>query len=250
MSPSDKTWHIVPPNEMRCVWMTAGIISYQLCDREFECDSCPLDAAMRSHGPQPSTGRDDSGGKRAFLSEEKGLRDDRLYSRNHCWTKRMAPDVIQVGIEPGLGNTLLTPKAIVFPSTGQRVFRGQIGLWIVMEGGTLPIESPLDGVIRRTNDQLSGQPHLLSRRPFDDGWLLEMGVEEAAFEGADLINREEAEAKYGLDQDNFLGFLQNAASGGRHPVGVTLADGGQRLRNLVDMIGAEKYLALLKRAFT
>lgn len=37
------------PKEQRCVWMAAGILSYQLCEREFDCDQCPLDKAMRMH---------------------------------------------------------------------------------------------------------------------------------------------------------------------------------------------------------
>ncbi len=40
---------ILPPDELRCVWMSAGILSYQLCDRAFDCDHCALDQAMRPH---------------------------------------------------------------------------------------------------------------------------------------------------------------------------------------------------------
>jgi len=31
----------------RCVWMTAGVVSYRLCNRAFDCDHCPLDRALR-----------------------------------------------------------------------------------------------------------------------------------------------------------------------------------------------------------
>ncbi len=249
MSRSDKTWHIVPPDEMRCIWMAAGIISYQLCDREFECDECPLDAAIRNHLPRHNPARQENGSN-AASPEKEGLRDDRSYSRNHCWMKQISSGLVQMGIEPGLSAALLTPKAVVFPSAGQRIFRGQIGLWIVTEGGTLPVESPLDGIVRSTNHQLAGDPHLLSRRPLDKGWLLEMEVETPALEEAGLISREQAEAKYRADQDKFLVLLQNAVSGGRHPAGVTLADGGQRLRNLVDVVGPDRYLVLLRKAFS
>ncbi len=33
--------------EARCVWMLAGVLSYRLCNRAFECDRCPLDRALR-----------------------------------------------------------------------------------------------------------------------------------------------------------------------------------------------------------
>ena len=32
-----------------CVWMRAGVIRFWLCDRDFDCDNCPLDAALRAH---------------------------------------------------------------------------------------------------------------------------------------------------------------------------------------------------------
>ncbi len=248
MSPSDKTMHIVPPSEMRCVWMAAGVISYQLCDREFECDDCPLDAAIRNHLPR-AVARDHPGGGRAICKVEGRLPDDRLYSRNHCWTKDLGSGLIQVGIEPGLGGALLTPKAIVFPSAGQRVFRGQTCLWIVMEGGTLPVESPLDGVIRSANSQLAKQPHLLGSQSLDDGWLFEMETEASPAKGEDLLGKEQAVVQFAADKDRFLSSLQNAVSGGHHSVGVTLADGGQRLQNVADMIGSSRYFALLRKAF-
>ena len=34
-----------------CVWMRAGVIRFWLCDRDFDCDNCPLDAALRAHRP-------------------------------------------------------------------------------------------------------------------------------------------------------------------------------------------------------
>jgi hypothetical protein len=30
-----------------CVWMQAGVVSYKLCDRRFDCERCPFDMAIR-----------------------------------------------------------------------------------------------------------------------------------------------------------------------------------------------------------
>ena len=249
MSPSDKKWHVVPPEEQRCVWMTAGILSYQLCDRRFECDNCPLDAAIRNRLPRTTPACDESTSRNSMDAGKEVLRDDRLYSRNHCWTKTIDAGLVRVGIEPGLSEALLAPKAIVFPSTGQRIHRGQTCLWIVMEGGTLPVDSPLDGVIRSTNHQLADQPYLLSRQPLDNGWLFELEAEAPVVGKAGLMNRDQADPKYGADQDRFLASLRNAASRDHQSVGPTLADGGQRLQNIADMLGPNRYFALLRKVF-
>jgi hypothetical protein len=36
-----------PAGVLPCVWMSAGLISFKLCDREGECEGCPFDRAMR-----------------------------------------------------------------------------------------------------------------------------------------------------------------------------------------------------------
>jgi hypothetical protein len=36
-----------PPDALPCVWMSAGLVAFKLCDREGECEGCPFDRAMR-----------------------------------------------------------------------------------------------------------------------------------------------------------------------------------------------------------
>jgi hypothetical protein len=36
---------IIPPEEKRCVWMSAGIVPYQLCNRKCDCTDCDIDDA-------------------------------------------------------------------------------------------------------------------------------------------------------------------------------------------------------------
>jgi len=31
-----------------CIWMQAGVIRFWLCDRDYDCQNCPLDAALRA----------------------------------------------------------------------------------------------------------------------------------------------------------------------------------------------------------
>ncbi len=33
-------------SKKRCIWMDAGVIQFKLCDRDFDCRSCPFDQAM------------------------------------------------------------------------------------------------------------------------------------------------------------------------------------------------------------
>lgn len=245
MTSQSNKCHIIPPDELRCIWMSAGILSYQLCDRQFDCDHCPLDAAMRKRYPRLESlpHADPLPG-----SSLEGLRNDRSYSPNHCWVKDIHDNVVRVGIEPGLGMALLGPKTIVLPAEGQRVSRGQTCLWIVMEGGTLPFASPLNGVIRDTNRQLAEKPHLLRVHPLDHGWLFDLELEDPS-KSPDLMTVEQADPKYGQDKAAFASLLANAFEHGRSEVGITLADGGQQLQSVADMLGPSKYFALLRKVY-
>jgi glycine cleavage system H lipoate-binding protein len=248
MTPSNKHFKVVPSDEL-CIWMAAGLLSYQLCDRQFECDSCPLDHALRVRMRQHSTKREEGLGKPAYGALEEPLREDFRYSRNHCWAKQLGANLLKVGIEPGMSAALLTPKTIVFLSRGQSLVRRQACLWIVLEGGTLPLDSPIEGLVRDTNPLLAGEPHLLHFQPFDDGWLYEIEADSAAVEAANFMDWEQASSKYASDKNAFIASLQTSQRKNNPSVGVTLADGGQRLQNTADILGPSRYFDIVRKAF-
>jgi glycine cleavage system H protein len=228
--------------------MTAGILTYRLCDRDFECDKCPLNAALRRQSEQS-----DSSGRSSISSgvnavESRQLRDGYLYSRNHCWVKKVADSLVRVGLEPGLSRALLTPKSFVLPSNGQHIQQRQTCLWIVVEGGTLPFESPCTGTVRAANQRLIGNPHLLLSQPFDDGWFFELEADKS-FQSVDFLDAEDAGLVYASDQSRLQAMLSSACSAGPSRVGITMADGGQPLQNIADVIGPGKYFSILRRAF-
>ncbi len=39
---------IVPPGKKKCVWMEAGVVSYKLCDNNYDCSTCVYDQAMQA----------------------------------------------------------------------------------------------------------------------------------------------------------------------------------------------------------
>jgi glycine cleavage system H protein len=244
-----KKHHVVPPGELCCVWMTAGILSYQLCDREFDCDACPLDAAMRKPFQRHAQPADFKPRPAQPLVARESLRDGHRYSRNHCWTRLINPRLLRVGVEPGFGSALLCPRAIVYPNKGQVLQKGQTCLWIVMEGGTMPLDVPCDGVVLETNRLLGEQPHLVQTRPFDEGWLLELQVEDAARESEELMDPEEARPQYAGDESRFRELLDNALRKGQPSVGATMADGGQPLRNIADILGPSKYFSIAQKVY-
>jgi glycine cleavage system H lipoate-binding protein len=42
-----KSMKIVPPGKKKCVWMEAGVVSYKLCDNNYDCSTCAYDHALQ-----------------------------------------------------------------------------------------------------------------------------------------------------------------------------------------------------------
>jgi glycine cleavage system H protein len=227
--------------------MSAGVISYQLCDRMFDCDNCPMDQAMRKRFSATSARKEEDVTltNHAVPQEipEKGF----YYSRNHWWVHQTGPRQFRLGIEAGLAQALQGIKGIVFPAPQQHVRKGQACVWVVMDGGTVPLEAPLDGVVRTVNYGLTAQPHLLRMQPFEEGWFFELEADEADAVAMELMSAEEAQPRFRSDQTRLLTALTGAMRGKRPSVGLTLNDGGERLESFVDILGPTRYFALIRQ---
>lgn len=259
-SPRTKGQRVVDPGDPLCVWMTAGILSYQLCERGFDCDACPLDAALRQHfGQADRTGaRVEARLRPARSADVRALDDlpgDRSYARNHLWVQPRSTTpaghrVVRVGVEPGLAAAFLTPRSVVLPALGERVRRGRTHLWVVTEGGTFPLVAPTDGVVLAVNGELQRQPHLMMEQPLESGWVMELDVCDYELKEAQLMESDPARALWQTERVRFQDRLMAALNEGRAGVGPTLADGGVPLQHLSDVLGPARYFAILKGSFT
>lgn len=248
-STSQSKHPVVPPNEQKCVWMTAGILSYQLCERQFDCDHCPLDSALRTF-PQRTSSMKPTVPSRAKSAEKPKLMPGYLYSRKHCWIRSQSETVVRIGVEPMLAALIAAPKTVVLPSLGERVQANKVCAWIVTEGGTMPVTSPLDGEVTNVNVHLMDQPHDLCSESMDHGWLFELTTGEEIFNRSNLFQITEAERAYQDDERRFQA-LMSAELRKHHAIaGATLPDGGQVVQNTAAMVGPEKYYQMLREVFS
>jgi glycine cleavage system H protein len=248
-SESQGKYPIVPPNEIRCVWMTAGVVSYQLCDRKLECEQCPLDIALRQRFasqrmpfPRKSSATNDL----AIPEIPTGT----LYGRKHVWVRAGDPHTVRIGLEPGFASALVSPKAVVLPAIGETVVRNKVCSWIVLEGGTLPIVAPISGKVRMTNAKLAENPHTVCMSPLGSGWLFELTVEAAVLQDSDLMTVAEVAPIFAEDEKKFQNLLMAELSKGGEVVGPTMADGGQALSGLSEILGPAKYFRLVRNIYS
>lgn len=247
---------IIPPGEQKCLWMTAGILGYQLCDRSFDCERCPLDAALRARfGHGEAVARRTAAGLESRPASTFQLpADERRYSRGHCWVRPVDDAAVErplcrVGLEPGLAAAMLRPRSIVLPAVGEELRRGQVHLWIVTDGGTFVVMAPAAGTVKRVNPRLVDRPSLATSAPLDEGWLYEVETTEPLAGMTGLLDAAAAFHRFDSRQRRFQVEIVRALGAGSAEAGATLPDGGELIGDVAEMLGPHKYFDLLSKVF-
>jgi glycine cleavage system H protein len=244
-----KLFHVIPPQESKCVWMTAGILSYQLCDRAFDCEECPLDIALRQRFTQhqPKVNREKAAPAAKGVEESSvGV----LFGRKHLWVKRRGEHNVRLGIEPGMASILVSPMAIVLPALGAEIARNKACSWIVLGGGTLPMISPITGQVVATNSMLAEHPHAVCASPLDEGWLFELSVTEGDIDDADVLPTADVARVYADDESQLRHLLsaETQKPEGENPS--VIMDHRRAIERLSEKLGPTEYLKILRNSYT
>ncbi len=223
-----------------CLWMSAGLLAYRLCDRDFDCDACPLDAALRGASRPagsplnpPATSPFDAPG-------------DRLYGRGHVWIQRGDAERVRLGLDAFAVALAWPITAVVWRAPEGPLAAGALVCELELPGGHLPVATPVAGRLATRNPALEADASPLVESPYDDGWLVEL--EEADATGGDdgLVNAAEAAERWRLDLRRFRRRAALYLLEGSEVAGATLADGGQVLTDLRAILGPGHYLELVR----
>lgn len=227
-----------------CVWMAAGLLSYKLCDRDFDCGHCALDAALRgAQGPahQPAPGAPD--GRRG-----RGFPADRQYAAGHTWIAGATDshDVLaRLGLD-GFAAQLLPQPIRVVPRAERDLARGDVLCELELPEGMLAIHTPIAARVARDNPALHIRPALVVESPYDDGWLFELEPVSNGAPDEGLIDADRARERSDVHIRHFrrriaLHLLSTTTSA--EPC---MADGGEPLTSLSEILGGLQYLRLLR----
>jgi glycine cleavage system H lipoate-binding protein len=184
----------------------------------------------------------------APVHAEREQSQEQRFSPNHCWISRKSPAEVRVGIEPTLAS-LLSPKEIVLPFVGDVVTLDQYCCWVITEGGTLHIASPVSGTVTAVNASITSDPFLLSNSSLVNGWLYEVRMRADLAAEPALLAKAEADERFRADHDRFTGLVREALGHQKSRVGATLADGGVMLRDVAAMLGPKRYFELIDAVY-
>jgi len=241
-----------------CIWMKAGLVAYKLCERNFECQGCPFDAAMR--------GAAETGRSRTEVSETEvsnhdrsrwrdselptrslwEVRGDRRYHPSHTWAMARKNGRVLYGLDGFAAYLLDELTGVILPTVGTLLWQGRIGGWIAAGRELVPIRSPVSGTVLRRNDRIRERPELAVASPYDDGWLLEVSCDadpeivEGLLSAVEIENRTRRQTQKLYEQ--VAGYLTQSDP----DVGPTLPDGGEVVHDVRALLGVKGYLNLIR----
>lgn len=239
-----------PTGCLPCIWMTAGLVSYRLCDREYDCDRCPLDAALRGPGSTAAESAPPAaaGGAKGPNRNGGDFPADRRYGAGHTWLRPSGdgdPGRFRIGLD-GLAAALLeAPRAVRCAAAGRFLAPGETACELDLEGGVLALGLPIAGEVVAVNAACRRDPSLVVADPYGDGWLLEIAADAAA-PGPRLFPAAEARRRAGHDLRHFRRRVALDLLATDDGVGATLPDGGEPLLDLRSLLGARRHLELVR----
>ena len=229
---------VIPRGELSCVWVLAGVLSYKLCDREYQCEACPLDIEMRHlYGTASS---------HLTPNESVDLKEFYHYP-SHGWVRPLSGDRALMGVDQFLSVLISGADGVLLPRIGQKVSHAGWLAKFVIEDEVITLHAPVGGTVLNANFRVVARPEIITTSPYGDGWLVEMKAPDMKTEIEFSIPHDQVR-NWLSGQTQRLDRKIGIAIGARSGLDVLAQDGLPRLDRLRDSLGNKGYARLI-RAF-
>jgi len=250
---------------LKCVWMSAGLINYKLCDLNFNCEHCEFHHAMqgiehaspihqREHSDQFVPRISDNTTQMVNtclnkLMEGCKIHLDRLYYSSHFWLKCEDADHIQIGIDILSLKILFPLDRCILPQPGEHLQKGQLMGWLVRKERMIPLYSPIKGEITTVNPNYPLNASCDSS--MDDIYLLKIYGKDLSL---DLQRQNDLPEKIENFQQKIaclkIYLLRSLSHHQSENIGPTLGDGGTMEQNLENIMGTKLFEEFIHELFS
>jgi glycine cleavage system H protein len=218
-----------------CVWMTAGLVTYKLCDRNYSCETCVFDAVLSGRSPAV-----DSASSGAQLVRWE-FPPDRQYHVSHGWVQVIGEAQVRYGIDVFAVRLLEQVTALVLPAVRSSLQSGLPACWVMEPGNVVPLAAPVSGTVHRINEKVQDDPAIVMRSPYDEGWLLELQREGGWQRGQPgLLSAEEIKRQTSIQLNELRQVNRDAT------VGPTLSNGGEPIENIRLLVGPQRHRQIVR----
>lgn len=243
-------YNMIPDNDdMKCVWMTSGIISYKLCSLDFTCEECEFDRVMHT-AASPNIQKQGINGPLTAETQSVGPSSNRLdgslfYHKNHCWIKVVNPYEVVIGINGIMAKLMSGIRTVVLPRIGDQVLKNQVFAHIMLDKHIVPLIMPVNGEVIAVNAALEKQPGLLRTEFCEKGWLVTVKADNLEKELRTLTFGSKAMSWYRAKDKSINEAIFAACNTNREHLGATMYDGGELALNASELLTSEQFSTVL-----
>jgi glycine cleavage system H lipoate-binding protein len=260
---NNEKYYSIPVGEVKCIWMTAGIVNYKLCDKKYDCDNCGFYFTAKddpsvyeriypsvSRNNAPELKSNDYRDRILSFLDDWSIDEKCQYYPGHIWVKMKDENTALVGIDSLFGKILPKTKNIVEPLIGNILKQDQPGCWVTSNDITFTLKSPLSGIVDKVNENLFLESDLISQDPFGKGWLFSLKPTNFDIERKKLINAEKMKFNTERDVLKLKKKLLSVIEPHNEEIGETMMDGGQALSDIYIIIGKKNYQNIIISLFS
>jgi hypothetical protein len=221
---------------LKCIWMSSGIIEYKLCDKNFDCENCPVDIEFgnfSSDGKHPSVRVPDI--INIILNKLESIKYDTqiIYLKNHLIARQIQPNTYYLGVSPVLICCLDNVGVMMECGAGKNILSGQPVMNFFGEWGTVSLSAPFNfSIYDKVNNPADD--------PMKSKWFAIIGAIRQEITSGSLGHSE-----WEVSRTKSIKIIEDIKISCRK-VGLTMQDGGSPAQYLHHVIGNDKYLEMLK----
>jgi len=154
-----------------CIWMTAGQLTYKLCPCHYDCEHCPLDAALRGAADDARRVPTSASGARRMGAD---FPIDRVYCAGHTWLQALddSTDRYRLGLDSFAASLMACPRNIRWDAAPHALQPGETLLELEFDDGCLSLAAPVPARLVDRNSLLDDQPDVVISDPYGTGWLV------------------------------------------------------------------------------
>ncbi len=175
------------------------------------------------------------------------LNNSLFYHLGHTWVKREGEDEVKIGMDHFIGSMIEGVHVVLLPPPMNQRVRGESLCQIIQDGGILDMVSPVSGWVLSINPRLRDHPELIRQDPYGEGFLLTMKPKDFQNDQKYLIKGEGIISWYQKEWERLKETMISELDYEDQRLGITLQDGRLMSKEIIDLVGAERWIRVLNR---
>ena len=99
------------------------------------------------------------------------------YLDGKLWFRRKGSKVT-VGLTSLAVEDVGSAESVEFPSEGSDFEKGEAIVTVIGSNGRIEVPAPASGVVSEWNEAASSEPEMITDDPFEEGWLIQIEIED------------------------------------------------------------------------